>query len=167
MTLDVLNESGRDLPPGAHDLLEAVAAAALSAGGGPCAGDVHADLTLVDNARMQELNRMYFGVDAPTDVISFSLFENGPGEPEPPIHGAGLPTLLGDVVVSVDQAATQAGEAGHPLLAELALLVAHGILHLLGQGDETPGQRSEMRRLEGKALRAVGLPVCLPSEYDV
>lgn len=164
MILELVNESGRELPPGAQELLQRAAAASLAAGGGPTAGDVQADLTLVDNRRIQELNRLYFGVDAPTDVISFSLLEGRPGRVEPPIRGESLPVLLGDIVISIEQAAGQASEYGHCLLDELALLVAHGVLHLLGYGDESPAQRAEMRRLEGAALRAAGLTVSPPSE---
>jgi probable rRNA maturation factor len=59
----------------------------------------------------------------------------------------------------VDRAAEQAAAHGHGLPAELALLVVHGVLHLLGHGDETPDDAAEMRRLENTAMAAAGVAV--------
>lgn len=98
---------------------------------------VEVSLALVDDEAMRELNRQYRGIDAPTDVLSFSQDE-GPG----PVPGG--TRLLGDVVVSVDTAARQAKAAGHSLDTEACHLVIHGVLHLLGYDDVTPEGYAEM-----------------------
>jgi len=90
---------------------------------------------LVGERRIRALNAEYRGVDAVTDVLSFPLEE--PGE-EPP---AGVPRLLGDVVVCPVQVRRQAGEDGAPPAFELAVLITHGLLHLLGwEHSEQPGR---------------------------
>lgn len=84
-------------------------------------------VTFVGERRIRALNREYRGIDAPTDVLSFPLEE--PGERAP----AGVPRLLGDVVVCPVQAKRQAAAEGTPPARELALLIVHGLLHLLGR----------------------------------
>ncbi len=89
---------------------------------------------------MRELNQTTFGIDKPTNVISFPLGEM-PGDPV---------RLLGDVVVSVDTAAREAAAAGMPLERRLAELVIHGYLHILGYEHVgvDDAERKRMRRAE-------------------
>jgi probable rRNA maturation factor len=87
---------------------------------------------LSNDRRLRTLNRTYRGKDKPTDVLSFPYDE--PGGP------------LGDVIVSVDRAAEQAGERGHSLQRELELLTLHGTLHVCGFDHET--DEGEMDRIE-------------------
>ncbi len=112
--------------------------------------DASGDLTIVltDDAQLQALNRQYLGVDAPTDVLSFAS-----GEPDPET-GA---TYLGDVVLSVPQAQVQAAAAGHPLEAEVQLLVVHGVLHLLGYDHAEPEAKGRMWVAQAAALGRLGL----------
>ncbi len=121
-------------------------------------------VSLVGDAEMRRLNRRYRGRDEPTDVLSFPLHSPGairPGDRTRPTGGgdasSALPLLLGDVVISVERAARQAGEYGHPLAREMAFLAVHGVLHLLGYDHETA---EEERAMSGEAeivLAAVGL----------
>lgn len=162
--LSLTNRSGRQLPAGAEETFERAAAAALDVGWGALPGDpaqAWADVTIVGDAEIRELNRVHLGIDEITDVLAFSLLEGGP---EPDVRGgpAGLP--LGDVVVSADRAFVHGEEYGHGFLPELALLVVHGVLHLLGYGDETPGQRARMREMEREALAGAGVSVRLPDD---
>lgn len=113
------------------------------------------DITFVDDARIQELNRQYRGTDCPTDVLSFPQEEQGPGEP-PVVTGPGN-FLLGDVVVSLETASRQAEEYGHGLEREVAYLVVHGVLHLLGYDHDTAEEGSRMRAREEKILGGLGL----------
>jgi len=83
------------------------------------------------------LNRDYRHKNKPTDVLAFALREGEGGDPEQ--------AMLGDVVVSVDTAARQAEEAKKPLLAEVTMLLAHGVLHLLGWDHATAKQDRAMR----------------------
>ena len=103
-------------------------------------------IVLVDDERMQELNREYRKADRPTDVLAFSQLEGEPAKaPEDRV-------ALGDVVVSIDTAERQAAEQRHALENELDLLIIHGVLHLLGYDDETEADAAEMRRHEKRIL---------------
>lgn len=85
-------------------------------------------LVLTDDEGIQALNRDFLGLDAPTDVLSFSAQEDGgPFVTAPEMGG-----YLGDVIISYPRAVAQAEEHDHPVQEELNLLVVHGILHLLG-----------------------------------
>jgi probable rRNA maturation factor len=108
-------------------------------------------IVLTDDEQLQVLNREYRGKDRPTDVLSFSQLEGEPfvGDPEGVVE-------LGDVVISVETAKRQAEQHGHSLQDEVNLLVAHGVLHLLGYDDETESEAAEMRRHEAKILEEVG-----------
>jgi probable rRNA maturation factor len=111
-------------------------------------------LSLVNDARICELNRDYRGIDQPTDVLSFALEENDFQSPR--ILGY-EDNLLGDIVISVDRARSQAAEYGHSLERELLYLAVHGTLHLLGYDHETVEEKDLMRRKEEEVLRILGL----------
>ncbi len=98
---------------------------------------------ITDDEVMRKLNRDYRGIDETTDVLSFAMNE-GAALTSPPSKRY---RLMGDIVVSMDKAARQAAEQGHSLKRELALLLAHGILHLLGYDDVTEPQLREMAEL--------------------
>ena len=100
---------------------------------------VQVDVTLVDPARMTELNGEHMGADGPTDVLAFPM--DGLDE-----EHAGVPSFLGDVVICPAVAAGQAAAAGHATRDEMELLLVHGILHLLGHDH---AQADERRRMFG------------------
>jgi probable rRNA maturation factor len=104
-------------------------------------------LCLVSDRKMREFNRTFRGRDSSTDVLSFPAS----GDPDP--EGE---CYLGDIVISVPRAASQAAEAGHSLARELRVLALHGYLHLLGYDHEADA--GEMSRLERNARRKL-LPV--------
>ncbi len=116
-------------------------------------------LSLTDDRGIQELNRRYRGVDSPTDVLSFPLQQfEGPEKPKAPFPlPPGEPLALGDLVVSLERAVEQAAEYGHSLQRELAFLVVHGALHLLGYDHEVPDNEEAMRREEEAVLERLGL----------
>ena len=95
-------------------------------------------VVVTGDVAVRDLNRRYRGEDAPTDVLSFALREDAEEFVLPP--DASL--RLGDVVVSLPAARRQAKEAGHSLERELALLLVHGLLHLLGYDHASDEQRS-------------------------
>jgi probable rRNA maturation factor len=97
-------------------------------------------VVLCTDAFIQPLNRDYRGKDKPTDVLSFSQREGEEADPDDP--------LLGDVVISLETAARQAGERGHALAHEVRVLLVHGILHLLGHDHEVDAEAEEMEALE-------------------
>ncbi len=105
---------------------------------------------------LRELNRRHRGLDASTDVLAF------PDETEGPfVDAPGLPSYLGDVVISFPQAKSQAVGAGNDLLAELELLVIHGVLHLLGHDDQTEPERARMWQAQQAVLDELGVEVHL------
>jgi len=108
-------------------------------------------LVFTDSEKVKQLNRDYRGVDEPTDVLAFHMLpqdEVGFSFALPP-DGV---TRLGEVVVSYPQAVEQAREQGHSPERELALLVIHGILHLLGYDHEKQEEEGKMRRREREFL---------------
>jgi len=156
-TLLVTNESGHRLSAAIRAAMEAAARGALVAGG--LTSDqsyLRVDLTLVTDDDLRALSRQYLGVDHYTDVMSFSQLE---GDDAPVVRGGPRVSLLGDIIISYDRAVEQAARAGHPLATELALLVAHGVLHVLGNGDETAADAALMRQRERQALEYAG--ICL------
>lgn len=110
--------------------------------------EAEVSISLVDDPTIAELNETYRGRVGPTDVLSFSLLEG----PHSEYRGA----LLGEVVVSLDTAARQARRRRRPLDDEVAHLVIHGVLHLLGYDHEEEDEAREMRGLERRLWRLVG-----------
>jgi rRNA maturation RNase YbeY len=107
-------------------------------------------LDFIGDVRMRRLNRSYRGLDAPTDVLAFAMRE---------AHGPRTP-LLGDVVISLDTAARQAAAQGHDLRREIAILLVHGILHLLGFDHERGAP--EARRMKAKERAILSRLIPLP-----
>ncbi|MGI9592717.1 MAG: rRNA maturation RNase YbeY [Myxococcota bacterium] len=104
-------------------------------------------VALVDDARMRELNAGYRGRDRPTDVLSFSLVEGEGAE-----HRG---RLLGDVVIGVETAVRQARRRRGGLDAEVARLLIHGTLHLLGHDHQRDDQARVMRAEERRLWRVL------------
>lgn len=102
-------------------------------------------LTFVDRDEIASLNREHMGVDGPTDVLSFPL--DSLDDPIP-----GEPVLLGDVVVCPAVAAVAAPAHAGTLADELALLVVHGCLHVLGYDHAEPADTRRMRAREVELL---------------
>ena len=109
-------------------------------------------VAVVDDDDVKALNRQYRGVDAPTDVLSFPAGV-------PPVQIDDEPHYLGDLVIAYPYAAAQAAHEGHALNDSLALLVAHGTLHLLGYDHDTQEHRAEMWAAQETVLKALGIPV--------
>jgi probable rRNA maturation factor len=107
-------------------------------------------LHLVGDVTIRSLNSEHRGIAAATDVLSFPLLE--PGFVLPP----GEPAHLGDVVISYPRAIEQAADFGHSADREIAYLVAHGVLHILGYDHEAESDRLRMRQREEDALQPLG-----------
>ncbi len=125
----------------------------------------HCELSLlfIGEIEMAELNLEFMGKDGPTDVLAFPIDAaelemmsvSQPGSTGPdraPIDQSDLPLLLGDVVICPAVAAGQAPEHAGSLDDEVALLVTHGILHVLGYDHEESAQREGMRAKELRLL---------------
>lgn len=139
--------------------LEAVAAAVLQRN-----GVISAALAIVitDDATVQTLNCDYRGVDTPTDVLSFASQDDdetadaGELGELPPELAALLARSLGDVIIAYPYAAHQAHRFGVTPAAELCLLVAHGVLHLLGYDHATPEEEAAMWMIQEEVLAGFG-----------
>ena len=118
-------------------------------------GSAEVDVSLVDNARIHEINREQRNIDAPTDVLSFPLGENGVYD-QNPATGA---YMLGDIVISVEKALAQAEEFGHTFQREVGYLTVHSMLHLLGYDHVQGGLEAvRMREKEEAVMLSIGLP---------
>jgi probable rRNA maturation factor len=107
-------------------------------------------VVLCDDAVMRELNLQYRKQDRTTDVLAFAMSE-GPRMP------AMIAAPLGDVVISVPTAARQARAAGKRTLEEITMLLAHGLLHLLGFDHRTADEERRMRaRTDALVSAALG-----------
>jgi probable rRNA maturation factor len=111
-------------------------------------------LTFVDDEAIRTFNREYRGYDKPTDVLAFSQLEGDDDFPMPEEI-----QILGDVVVAVPTARRQAEERGHAFEAELALLIIHGLLHLLGEDHDTPERKAAMWERQATILSDLGFKI--------
>ncbi|MDD5094712.1 MAG: rRNA maturation RNase YbeY [Dehalococcoidia bacterium] len=118
--------------------------------------DFPAELSLLitDDQTVHELNRTYRGLDETTDVLSFAFRDDSADSPFPPSPDG--VTHLGEVIISYPQVIRQAEEQTHSPEDELALLVVHGVLHLLGHDHAQPEQEREMKTKEAAILAKLG-----------
>ena len=112
--------------------------------------DVGVTVVITDDARIQELNRSFRGVGRPTDVLAFAMREGTFF-----VIPDSLPPYLGDVVISYPRAEAQAADQGHPVEDELALLVVHGCLHLLGYDHADEKARRQMWARQDEILQSL------------
>ena len=111
-------------------------------------------------AGIHQTNLEMRGVDRPTDVLSFPMFDLCPGElpdEEDADPATGL-VPLGDMCISLERAAAQAEEYGHSLERELSYLTVHSMLHLLGYDHLDEGeQKAQMRQREETVMEILGI----------
>ncbi len=106
--------------------------------------DVEVSLTLCDNEYIHALNLAHRDVDRHTDVLSFPMYER---EEIDMINesGADIELMIGDIVVSHEQARVQAEELGNSFFREVSFLVIHSVLHLLGYDHERSAEDDELQ----------------------
>ena len=122
--------------------------------GNPC----EVSVTFVDNAEIRDLNKKFRSIDKATDVLSFPLFDYEGESEEPPVDE--MLGMLGDIVLSLEQADLQAKEYGHSFEREVAFLTVHSMLHLLGYDHETGEEdEADMRRRQSEIMDLMGLSV--------
>ena len=148
------NQKKIKLPTGTRLLIRKACTATLKLEGFEESAEVN--VILVNDEMIREMNRQYRDIDASTDVLSFPLGENGVYD-ENPETGA---KMLGDIVISVEHALSQADLYGHGIEREVAFLTVHSMLHLLGYDHEQGGlQKTIMREKEEQVLDALGLAI--------
>ena len=102
---------------------------------------------------MQQLNRDYLGEDRPTDVLAFPMLsEQVEGDAAPFVMPPDGRKHLGEVIICCPQAVIQAEEHRHNVEREIAILIIHGVLHLLGYDHDRPEAEREMRDREAEIL---------------
>ncbi len=117
-------------------------------------------LVITNQERVQQLNRSYLGKDEPTDVLAFSMLPEplATGEPESSSPFAQPPDgvlHLGEVIISYPQAVIQAKEHQHSVKREVAVLIIHGVLHLLGYEHDKPELEGQMKTREEEILSCI------------
>lgn len=119
---------------------------------------------ITDNEEIRQINGEHRNIDRETDVLSFPMleFKDGyfKGQIELDVDDLNPDTgevVLGDIVISIEKATSQAEDYGHSLERELAFLTVHSILHLLGHDHEVEADRVIMRRREDEILNELGL----------
>ena len=149
--IDISNDVESTIDVKATWLRRVIRSALASAGQ---RGAVEVGLLLTGDDGVRRLNRDYRGEDRTTDVLAFALEESEVAFPRP---SDALPTL-GQVVVSYPQAVRQAAEYGHTVEREVAFLVVHGLLHLLGFNHQRPDDEARMLSKQEAILTSLGLP---------
>ena len=143
--------------PGRLGLVKAAALAALAQV--QIAHTVELSVRLTNDAELHALNLQYRAMDKPTDVLSFGSETWRDGHKlatHMPIN-APQPEYLGDIVISMERCMAQAQSGGHADDEELALLVVHGTLHLLGYDHDTTTRKKTMWAQQASALASMGI----------
>jgi len=144
------------------DLLRWIALARLVLREERVPGDAEMSLIFVDETTMADLNERFLAKEGPTDVLAFPIDDEataggrqpdlggrGPGAPTEP---SDPPVVVGDVIVCPEVARRQAADRSTPVDDELALLVVHGVLHLLDYDHADERDSQVMRRRERELL---------------
>ncbi|MBO4894734.1 MAG: rRNA maturation RNase YbeY [Clostridia bacterium] len=140
------------IPTGVRMLVRRCCNAVLSLEGFEDTAEV--SVTFVDDEAIRTLNNQFRNIDASTDVLSFPLGENGVYDKNPDTGAL----LLGDIVISIPHAVSQAETYGHSLQREIGFLTVHSMLHLLGYDHVNGGIESvRMREKEETVLTQLGL----------
>lgn len=140
------------LPDFPADALTRAAETALAHQSAPADADL--SIVITGDAEIQELNRQFMEVDAPTDVLSFPADELDPETGH---------AYLGDIIISYPRALAQARQGGHPIVQELQLLVVHGVLHLSGHDHAGDEEKAAMWSAQSEILTSLGNPLTNPA----
>jgi probable rRNA maturation factor len=114
--------------------------------------NVELGLVIATRERVKQLNRDYLGRDEPTDVLAFSAKEEVGADLPPFVQPPDGVLHLGEVIISYPQAVIQAEEYQHSVKKEVAILIIHGVLHLLGYEHDKPELELKMRAREAELL---------------
>jgi len=116
---------------------------------------VELGLVITNQERVQQLNRSYLGKDEPTDVLAFSTREEIDAELPPFVQPPDGMLHLGEVIISYPQAVIQAEGHRHSVKREIAILIIHGVLHLLGYEHDKPELERQMKTREKEIMSCI------------
>ncbi|MCX7903789.1 MAG: rRNA maturation RNase YbeY [Caloramator sp.] len=153
------NQNKIELTDELRELIETVVDKALKYEG--IGFDYDVNVYLVDNEAIKEINKDYRKIDKVTDVLSFPMIdfrERGGYE----VYNEDLDpetknVLLGEIILSLEKAMEQSREYEHPFRREVAFLIVHSVLHLLGYDHEVEEERKVMRQKEEEILQSLGI----------
>lgn len=163
MTLQIENETDTAPAEGFEELARSVCERVLDTE--KCPYEAEISITVTDNEGIRDLNRRFREIDAPTDVLSFpmtdfpapaayDILEDEAADCFNPETGE---LLLGDIIISEERAREQAEAYGHSLKRELAFLMAHSMLHLLGYDHMQPEEAAVMEQKQEAVLQSLGI----------
>ena len=116
-------------------------------------GSAEVSVSFISNDEIRALNQQYREKDAPTDVLSFPLGENGSWDKNEDTGAY----MLGDIVISAEKAFEQAQLYGHTIQREIGFLTVHSMFHLLGYDHMEPDEAAVMEAKQAKALEDLGI----------
>lgn len=119
--------------------------------------EVDVYITLTNNEEIHKINKEYRDVDRPTDVLSFPMYERDEIAGLKNNTDDEIEKILGDIIVSIEKVREQAEEYGHSFERELAYLVTHGMLHLLGYDHMIEEEKAVMRKREEEILETLNI----------
>ena len=119
--------------------------------------EVDVYITLTNNEEIHKINKEYREVDRPTDVLSFPMYERDEIAGLKNDTDDEIEKILGDIIVSIEKVREQAEEYGHSFERELAYLVTHGMLHLLGYDHMIEEEKAVMRKREEEILETLNI----------
>ena len=162
MTISIEYEAEKKLDLPYEEIINDIVLASLDYE--ECPYEAEVNVILTDNDAIQEINREHRCIDAPTDVLSFPMvdykvpsdFDHVEDAVEDYFNPETGELILGDIVISVDKVEEQADKYGHSQTRELAFLVAHSMLHLLGYDHMEDGEREQMEDRQRKILETRG-----------
>lgn len=162
MTINIEYETEKKLPVDYEKIINDIIPAALDYEACPYEAEVNVILT--DNVSIQEINREYRQIDAPTDVLSFPMiefeqesdFSHVEDAVEDFFHPETGELILGDIIISVEKVTEQADKYGHSQERELAFLLAHSMLHLCGYDHMDDAEREIMEQKQREILAQEG-----------
>ena len=165
MTLYFEEEGSLKLELDCESLAERVIEAALDYE--ECPYETEVNLLLTMNEEIHQMNMEFREIDRPTDVLSFPMVDYEEAgefdfleELDEYFHPESGELMLGDIVISLEQAALQAEEYGHSFEREVAFLTVHSMLHLLGYDHETSEEdEADMRHRQSEIMEQMGLGI--------
>ena len=163
MTIHIENESEESLEFNYQEIIQKVVEECLDFE--ECPYEAEVNIVLTNNEEIHQINREYRDIDSPTDVLSFPNIDyEGPGNfsnleesTEAYFNPDTGELFLGDIVISVEKAISQAQEYGHSLEREVAFLVAHSMFHLFGYDHMIEEERTLMEDKQRKVLNNLNI----------
>lgn len=162
MTIEIDNQYGLIPVPDYNEIIYKVIETSLDYE--KCPYEVQLEVHLMDNETIKEVNLSHRAIDRPTDVLSFPMtdfplpgdFSNLEERDPEAFHPETGELLLGDILISMDKVVEQALEYGHSNRRELAFLLAHSMLHLMGYDHMSEDEAAIMEKKQDEILQQCG-----------